>query len=374
MRIAFYAPMKPPTHPVPSGDRLMARSLMAALRRGGHSVFLASALRTWDAGDPARQRRLAARAEKTAARLAARWKAPGARRVPDLWFTYHLYHKAPDWLGPPVSRALGIPYAVAEASYAAKQANGPWAEGLEASRHALARADAVFALSEVDAAGLSGHVAPGRVHRLAPFIDAGPFAAAGRCRAGDSANATGGATPPRLLAVAMMRAGDKLASYRILGRALALLESRPWTLEVIGAGPAEAAVRAVLPAGRTRYRGALGPTEIARRIAAADMFVWPAINEAYGLALLEAQAGGLPVVAGASGGVPEIVRDGRTGLLVPPGDAKAFANALASLLDDPRRRARMGREAARNVLENHDIAAAADRLNRVIGPLAPKSR
>ena len=49
--------------------------------------------------------------------------APAA--APELWFTYHLYHKAPDWLGPRIAGALGIPYVVAEASFAPKQAGGP---------------------------------------------------------------------------------------------------------------------------------------------------------------------------------------------------------------------------------------------------------
>ncbi len=51
-------------------------------------------------------------------------------RRPDAWLTYHVYHKAPDHLGPYVTRALGIPYLVAEASLAAKQANGPLGDGL----------------------------------------------------------------------------------------------------------------------------------------------------------------------------------------------------------------------------------------------------
>ncbi len=58
---------------------------------------------------------------------------------------------------------------------------------------------------------------------------------------------------------------------------------------------------------------------------AADLFVWPAINEAFGMALLEAQACGTPVIAGASGGVPAIIADGETGWLSPPGDVAAFA-------------------------------------------------
>ena len=90
---------------------------------------------------------------------------------------------------------------------------------------------------------------------------------------------------------------------------------------------------ALAPLGsRVVYRGMLGENETAAALREADVFVWPAINEAFGMALLEAQASGLPVVAGASGGVPAIVAAGETGLLVPPGDAAAFAAALRRLI------------------------------------------
>ena len=147
MRVAFYAPMKPPDHPVPSGDRRMARAFMACSASLGHEVELASRLRSYDRR---RRRRpaAAARAAGPAAggALSAALSASGT--APDLWFTYHLYHKAPDWLGPSVSRALRIPYVVAEASVAGKQAAGPWAAGYAASRAAIAQADLVLAMTQ----------------------------------------------------------------------------------------------------------------------------------------------------------------------------------------------------------------------------------
>jgi hypothetical protein len=93
MRIAFYAPLKPPNHPTPSGDRRMARLLMAALAHAGHEVTLASIYRSWDDGTrPGRHERLAALGARLADRLTERLRAA----PPDLWFTYQLYHKAPD--------------------------------------------------------------------------------------------------------------------------------------------------------------------------------------------------------------------------------------------------------------------------------------
>ncbi len=131
-----------------------------------------------------------------------------------------------------------------------------------------------------------------------------------------------------------MRPGDKLASYRVLGDALAPLLDLSWSLDIVGDGPARGAVEQMLaPLGaRVRYRGALPGGEVAAALAESDLFVWPAINEAFGMALLEAQASGLPVVAGASGGVAGIVAAGETGLLTPPGDAAAFAAAVRRLL------------------------------------------
>src|SRR5881398_1223074 len=106
MRVAFYAPLKPPDHPVPSGDRRIARLFLDALRLAGHQPFVASRLRSYDGrGDPERQRHLAAIGRGMADRMLRRWRHhPEA--VPQLWLTYHLYYKAPDWLGSAVSKAL----------------------------------------------------------------------------------------------------------------------------------------------------------------------------------------------------------------------------------------------------------------------------
>jgi glycosyltransferase involved in cell wall biosynthesis len=170
----------------------------------------------------------------------------------------------------------------------------------------------------------------------------------------------------------MMRVGDKLASYRLLAEALGLVESLAWRLDVVGDGEARAQVeRLFAPFGtRVRFHGAApDPAALRGRYAAADLLVWPALNEAYGMVLLEAQASGCPVVAGAFGGVPSVVEDGRTGLLTSPGDAEAFAAALRVLLLDPARRAAMSDAAHRFVHGSRSLISAADRLGAGLLPL-----
>jgi len=138
MKIAFYAPMKAPTHPAPSGDRRMARNLWQAIEQAGHVPWLASDFRAFEGqGHAARQAEIEAAGHDIAEALITQCTEQEKSEQPDFWFTYHLYHKAPDWLGPAVSAALGIPYVVAEASFARKQAVGDYERGLAASAQAI---------------------------------------------------------------------------------------------------------------------------------------------------------------------------------------------------------------------------------------------
>ncbi|TIL52887.1 MAG: glycosyltransferase family 4 protein, partial [Mesorhizobium sp.] len=89
------------------------------------------------------------------------------------------------------------------------------------------------------------------------------------------------------------------------------------------------------------------------------IYVWPGYGEAYGVAYLEAQAAGLPVVAQDIAGVPEVVRDGQTGFLTPPGDVAAFASAIERLLARNDERTIMAAEARRFVLEERSLGVAA---------------
>jgi glycosyltransferase involved in cell wall biosynthesis len=357
--------MKPPDHPQPSGDRRVARLLMAALAAAGHRVEVASRFRSYDgAGDVDRQRRLARLGERLATRLIRRYRAGPAEARPRAWITYHLYHKAPDRLGPAVADALGIPYLVAEASHAPKRAAGPWAEGLAAAAWAIGRADAVIGLNSADAPCVRPLLRPGAAYvSLAPFLDPGPYVAAARDRDAHRAALAGrlgiAAAEPWLLAVAMMRPGG--------------LADLPWRLLVAGDGPAAAeATAALAPLGdRVVHLGLLGEEELIPVYAASDMLAWPAVDEAYGMALLEAQAAGVPVVAGLTGGVPDVVGD--PDMLVAPGDDAAFAGRIAAVLTDPGFRRAKGAEAQARVVANHGLEAAARTLDAALS-LAAEAR
>ena len=372
MRIAFYAPLKPPTHRAPSGDRRMARLLLKSLKGAGHAVELASRFRSFEgSGDMVRQKMIRDRGQRIAMRLIEKYRGLSADRRPQIWFTYHLYHKAPDWLGPVVARALAIPYVVAEASHAPKQADGPWSLGFEAAKTAIGQARAIFNLNSADAACLAPIIAPkARMIALKPFIETAPNSRARTGRAKQRARiaAETGIDPaaPWLLTVAMMRPGDKLASYQLLGAALETLMGRPWHLLVVGSGPARDAVEAALAPldKRAVFLGELAASRLRSVYVASDLYVWPGLNEAYGMALLEAQASGLPVVAGRTGGVPDVVSDGETGQLVAAGDHAAFASAIAGLIDNQPGRMKLATGAAQIAARDHDIAAAARVLDR----------
>jgi glycosyltransferase involved in cell wall biosynthesis len=93
----------------------------------------------------------------------------------------------------------------------------------------------------------------------------------------------------------------------------------------------------------------------------ADVFAHTSRWEGFGIVLLEAMLGGLPTVATRVSAVPEIVVDGETGLLVPPGDADAVAGALSRLLDDPALRRRLGEAALARVRAEFSVARMVDR-------------
>jgi len=356
MKIAFYSPLKSPDHPVPSGDRLMARLLVAALSRAGHAVEVVSDLRSF-IRDPATGT-LAALQEQArleAEAIAARWRQDGAA---DLWFTYHPYYKAPDLIGPRLASAFNLPYVTAEASYSGRRNIGDWAAAQDAVLASVRQAQVNICLTRRDREGMTEAWPAARTARLAPFLDAEAFL-----------KLLPAPIPGRLVTVAMMRPGDKMDSYTMLARALVQVTHPGWSLSIIGDGPCRAETEALFAgfaAGRILWHGERSQAEIAALLAESAAYVWPGCGEAYGLAYLEAQAAGLPVVAQAIAGVPEVVEHGRTGLLTPAGDVGAYAAAIDRLLGDAPLRLGLATAARAFVRDERSLDGAAQRLDALL--------
>ena len=121
-------------------------------------------------------------------------------------------------------------------------------------------------------------------------------------------------------------------------------------------------------AGRVRLVGPKPRSEVAALLREADVLVAPSVptrsgrREGIPVVIMEAMASGLPVVASRLSGIPELVEDGRTGILVVPGDAHAIADALIRLHQDPSLAQRLGAEARRRVLDEFDVGRNAARL------------
>ena len=160
----------------------------------------------------------------------------------------------------------------------------------------------------------------------------------------------------------------EVKNVRLLLRACAALRDRGRTLRciVVGDGPLRSELARLRDRlGLTRSVELVGPAtqeQVVHWWQRARLGALTSSNEGFPVSLLEAAACGVPVVATAVGGVPELVVEGATGLLVPPDDAHAFARAVARLLDDAPLAARLGAAARARVEARFSLERQVDRL------------
>jgi glycosyltransferase involved in cell wall biosynthesis len=165
-----------------------------------------------------------------------------------------------------------------------------------------------------------------------------------------------------LLTVGMMRDGDKFASYKVLSEALAKINTnKDLNLIIIGDGPLRTEVENLF-SKKVIFTGQLTADQLGKYYAGADIFLWPAINEAYGMALLEAQSLGMPAVAGDWGGVGDILRDNETGFLSKRGDATDFAYKASTLINNSDLRRNMSRNALMITYRDHSFDSNSNKL------------
>jgi glycosyltransferase involved in cell wall biosynthesis len=146
-----------------------------------------------------------------------------------------------------------------------------------------------------------------------------------------------------------------------------LAEFPQTTFVFIGEGPLWSQLRQLAAElGITSHVIFLGARQdVPECLAVFDLFAFPSINEGMGRALIEAMAVGLPVVASRVGGIPDIVEDGKNGVLVPPMDEGPLAGAIRGLLRDPRRRGAYGEAAKRSVDDRFDVGAMVNSIERL---------
>lgn len=192
----------------------------------------------------------------------------------------------------------------------------------------------------------------------------------------------GASDPMRILAVGRLQ---EMKGFVHLARACALLRgSFRFQVDIVGEGPEQAAIEAAIREGgvqdSVRILARVGHADLLAAYRTADALVLPCQRSSSGTmdgipaTLMEAMASGMPVVTTAISGIPELVEDGVTGLLVRPGDAEGIAAALRRLRSDPDLMARLSREGRRRVEAAFDIRRNVADLAAVIAGIAGTRR
>lgn len=339
---------------------MTGRELREFLVKQGQQVEVASSLRSrWIYWKPLDLLRLRPERRRICTRL--------QNDPVQLWLTYHTYYKAPDLLGAPCCKTLGIPYVIFQGIYSTKRRRKLKSlPGFMLNRSALLAARMVYTNKRKDEKNLHRLLPQEKVCYLAPGIQPDLFSFDAslreelrvRWQVGDR---------QVVLSTAMLRPGVKTEGIRQVIRSCAELvrRGRKLLLVVIGDGRnrqlLEDEAREHLGAA-CLFLGRVDRLELYRYYSGADLFAFPGIEESLGMVYLEAQSTGLPVVAHGDWGASEAVVDQQTGLLTPAARPEEFTAAIEKLLAEDGLRTAMGRAGRTHIRDNHDLTRNYQRL------------
>lgn len=217
--------------------------------------------------------------------------------------------------------------------------------------------DALLAVSEAVRRDYAGRIPFREVSRLYNYLDLQAFQMEpGETRAA-ARDQLGWAERDFILLTIARLAPEKGHAYLVRAMA-AILRTIPHArLVLVGDGPQEAPLKALAhDLGIAPHVSVLGSRrDIPRLLAASDLFVFPSTGEAFGIAVIEAMAAGLPVITTRVDGLDEVVRDGHDGLLVPHADAGALTAAVVQLFEDVRLRTALALEARATVARRFSV-------------------
>lgn len=214
---------------------------------------------------------------------------------------------------------------------------------------------------------LSSEEAADKLHIVHCGVDPSQYSST-RSTPNESGSAGDGASDGEALELAFVARLDHVKGLTILIDAVAATREagRDVRLTVAGDGPKRAHferhAKRTGVADAVTFTGYLGQDGVADVLAGADVFVLPSFAEGVPVSLMEACASGLPVIATQVGGVSELVLDGETGFIVPPGDVAALSDRIAELASDPALRSRLGAAGRERVVEHFDSTVEASRL------------
>lgn len=231
---------------------------------------------------------------------------------------------------------------------------------------------------ELTPRGVEEHLAQG-IGRREQFstifsgIDLAPFTAAVARR--EATRRALGIEQHEFLVGAVARLEPVKGLTYLVSAAHAVLDALPNARFIIaGQGSLDGDLRTQAASLGDRFR-LLGPRDdVPDLMAAMDVFVLPSVNEGMGRVLLEAGAAGTPSVASRVGGVPDIIEDGRTGILVPPRDPEALARAIRTLAEDERLRQAMGQAAQTSIVPEYGLDRMVARIEALYEELIEEKR